>query len=45
MKIRTLENLNQRLTDDLIWRKKEIYDLKSLIETLYLDYIITGISR
>jgi hypothetical protein len=33
MKIRTLENLNQRLTDDLIWRKKEIADLKGLIET------------
>jgi hypothetical protein len=33
MKIRTLEELNQRLTDDLIWRKKEISDLKSLIET------------
>ncbi len=33
MKIRTLEHLNQRLTDDLIWRKKEISDLKSLIET------------
>jgi MAE_28990/MAE_18760-like HEPN len=33
MKIRTLEELNQQLTDDLIWRKKEISDLKSLIET------------
>ncbi|AFZ03241.1 MAE_28990/MAE_18760 family HEPN-like nuclease [Calothrix sp. PCC 6303] len=33
MKIRTLEHLNQRLTDDLIWRRKEISDLKSLIET------------
>jgi hypothetical protein len=33
MKIRSLEQLNQRLTDDLIWRKKEISDLKSLIET------------
>ncbi len=33
MKIRTLEHLNQRLTDDLIWRKKEISDLKSLIDT------------
>jgi MAE_28990/MAE_18760-like HEPN len=33
MKIRSLEDLNQRLTDDLIWRKKEISDLKSLIET------------
>jgi hypothetical protein len=33
MKIRSLEQLNQRLTDDLIWRKKEIADLKSLIET------------
>jgi hypothetical protein len=33
MKIRTLEHLNQRLTDDLIWRKKEISDLKSLIES------------
>ncbi len=31
-KIRTLEDLNQRLTDDLIWRKKEISDLKALIE-------------
>ena len=33
MKIRTLENLNQRLTEDLIWRKKEISNLKGLIET------------
>jgi len=32
MKIRTEEDLNKRLTDDLIWRKKEIADLKSLIE-------------
>jgi hypothetical protein len=32
MKIRTLENLNQRLTDDLIWRKIEIADLKGLID-------------
>ena len=33
MKIRTLEHLSQRLWDDLAWRKKEISDLKSLIET------------
>ena len=33
MKIRTLEELNQRLTDDLVWRKSEIADLKGLIET------------
>jgi hypothetical protein len=33
MKIRTLEHLNKRLSDDLAWRKKEISDLKSLIET------------
>jgi hypothetical protein len=33
MKIRTLEDLNQRLVDDLIWRKSEIADLKGLIET------------
>jgi MAE_28990/MAE_18760-like HEPN len=33
MKIRTLEHLNQRLTDDLIWRKKEIADLNNLIDT------------
>jgi hypothetical protein len=32
MKIRTLEDLNQRLTDELIWRKSEIADLKGLIE-------------
>ncbi|BAZ08097.1 MAE_28990/MAE_18760 family HEPN-like nuclease [Calothrix sp. NIES-3974] len=32
-KIRTLEDLNQRLTDDFVWRKKEISDLKALIET------------
>lgn len=33
MKIRTLEHLNQRLTDDLIWRRKEITDLNDLIKT------------
>lgn len=33
MKIRSLEQLNQRLTEDLIWRKKEISDIKNLIET------------
>lgn len=33
MKIRTLEHLNQILWDDLAWRKKEISDLKSLVET------------
>jgi hypothetical protein len=38
MKIRTLEHLNQRLTDDLTWRKKEISDLKSLIETNNFGY-------
>jgi MAE_28990/MAE_18760-like HEPN len=32
MKIQTLENLNQRLTDELIWRKREIADLKALID-------------
>ncbi len=32
MKIQTLEDLNERLTDDLLWRKKEISDLKRLIE-------------
>jgi hypothetical protein len=31
--IRTLEQLNNSLTDDLAWRKKELSDLKSLIET------------
>jgi hypothetical protein len=33
MKINTLEHLNQRLTADLIWRKKEIADLNNLIDT------------
>ena len=32
MKIRSLENLNQRLDEDFIWRKKELAALKSLIE-------------
>ena len=32
MKIRTLEDLNKVLSDDLIWRKKELSDLSSLIE-------------
>jgi hypothetical protein len=32
IKIRTLENLNQQLTDDLIWRKQELSALKALIE-------------
>jgi hypothetical protein len=31
-KIRTLEELSQVLADDLIWRKKELSDLSSLIE-------------
>jgi hypothetical protein len=33
MKIRSLEDLEQRLSTDLIWRKRELADLKSLIET------------
>lgn len=33
MKIRTLEHLNQRLNDDLIWRKREIADLNDLIQS------------
>jgi hypothetical protein len=32
MKIRTVEELNQALSDDLIWRKKELSEIKSLIE-------------
>jgi MAE_28990/MAE_18760-like HEPN len=32
MKIRSLENLEQRLSEDLVWRKKELAGLKSLIE-------------
>jgi hypothetical protein len=32
-KIRTPEDLNQQLTDDLIWRKKELSAIKTLIET------------
>ena len=32
MKIRTVEELNQALSDDLIWRKKELSEVKSLIE-------------
>ncbi len=33
MKIRSLEDLEQRLSQDLVWRKRELADLKSLIET------------
>lgn len=33
MKIRTLEQLNKVLANDLIWRKKELSEVKSLIET------------
>jgi hypothetical protein len=38
MKIRTLEHLNQRLTDDLIWRKREMSDLKSLVKNRSFHY-------
>ena len=40
MKIRTLEHLSQRLWDDLAWRKKEISDLKSLVETKSFNTIL-----
>jgi hypothetical protein len=33
MKIRSLDDLNNKLSEDLIWRKRELADLKSLIET------------
>lgn len=33
MTIRTLEQLSDSLARDLVWRKKELADLKSLIET------------
>jgi MAE_28990/MAE_18760-like HEPN len=33
MKIRSLDDLERRLADDLIWRKRELADLKNLIET------------
>jgi hypothetical protein len=33
MKIRTVEALNKILSDDIIWRKKELSEVKSLIET------------
>ena len=33
MRIRTLENLNQRLTDDFVWRRKELTYLNDLIDT------------
>ncbi|MGK7925356.1 MAG: MAE_28990/MAE_18760 family HEPN-like nuclease [Spirulina sp.] len=32
MKIRTLEELNKKLSDDLVWRKKELAAMRSLIE-------------
>ena len=32
-KIRTLNDLNERLSEDLVWRKKELSVLKGLIET------------
>lgn len=32
MKIRTLEELSDKLADDLIWRKRELSEIKSLIE-------------
>lgn len=31
--VRTLEQLIDSLAEDLVWRKKELADLKSLIET------------
>ncbi len=33
MKVRTAEELNDKLSKDLIWRKKELSEVKSLIET------------
>jgi hypothetical protein len=32
MKLQTAEQLSDRLSDDLIWRKKELSELKSLVE-------------
>jgi hypothetical protein len=33
MKVQTLEQLSDRLSDDLAWRKKELSEVKSLVET------------
>lgn len=33
MSIRTLENLYDRLSEEIVWRKKELADLRTLIET------------
>jgi MAE_28990/MAE_18760-like HEPN len=41
-KIRTFEDLEQRLTDDLSWRRKELSDLNSLIGSKSYNVLLRG---
>ncbi|MGB3758923.1 MAG: MAE_28990/MAE_18760 family HEPN-like nuclease [Rivularia sp. (in: cyanobacteria)] len=35
MKLRTAEQLSDKLSDELAWRKKELSEVKSLVETKF----------
>lgn len=38
MALRTAEQLSDKLSEELVWRKKELSEVKSLIETKFPPY-------
>ena len=38
MKLRTAEQLSDKLSEELIWRKKELSEIKSLVETKFSHF-------